>query len=103
MEHDKLKEKYPERASELDAARLLMESSTSIPMKMMYQNKQDEFNALIKELFTHAKEWNDGKIRYTIVKMEVLHDEIKKLQEAKTLYNDLVKAIEEEQPTGEED
>jgi hypothetical protein len=39
---------------------------------MMYQNKQEEFNKLIQELFTHAKEWNDGKIRYTIVKMEVL-------------------------------
>jgi hypothetical protein len=49
------------------------------------------------------KEWNEGKIRYTIVKMEVLHDEIKKLQEAKTLYTDLVKAIEEEQPNGEDD
>lgn len=103
MEHDALKTKYPERAEELDAARLLMESSTALPVKMMYQNKQDEFNALIKELFTYAKEWNDGKIRYTIVKMEVLHDEIKKLQEAKTLYNDLVKAIEEEQPIGEDD
>lgn len=103
MDHEALKAKYPERAEELDAARLMMEASTSLPSRMMYQSKQEEFNKLIQELFTHAKEWNEGKIRYTIVKMEVLHDEIKKLQEAKSLYNSLLKDIEDEQPTGEDE
>lgn len=82
-------------ADALDNARSMAEMAASATGKHLYASKQAEFNSLIPKLFTVVKAWNEAEVRYTVVKMELLHDEIKRMQESKEIYAKLLKDIED--------
>lgn len=92
LEHTK--KKYPRLAIELDTAKQLQDVADSPYGKMMYTQKQQEFNALIPELFTANKLGDESKLRYTITRMELIHDDIKKMQENSKAFDTLVEQIE---------
>lgn len=91
---EQLKEKYPSLQSEIDATRELQDVAQSPFGKAMYSRKQQEFNALIPELFTANKIGDESKLRYTIVRMELIHDEIAEMQKNATAFDILVTQIE---------
>lgn len=91
---EQLKQKYPTLQAEIDATRELQDVAQSPFGKALYSRKQQEFNALIPELFTANKIGDESKLRYTIVRMELIHDEIVEMQKNSTAFDTLVGQIE---------
>lgn len=89
-----IKEKYPKLTNELDTAKQLQDVAESPYGKMIYSQKQGEFNALIPELFTANKLGDDAKLRYTITKMELIHEDIISMQKNSKVFDTLIEQIE---------
>jgi len=93
MDHNTYVDKYPQLANELENARQLQETSGSLQAKALYKEKQATINALIPELITLAKVWDENKLRYTITKIEILRDEIVSIERNAKAYDTLIEQI----------
>lgn len=91
---EQIKQKYPSLEKEIETTRELQDVAQSPFGKALYSRKQQEFNALIPELFTANKIGDESKLRYTIVRMELIHDEIVEMQKNSTAFDTLVGQIE---------
>jgi hypothetical protein len=93
LEHTK--EKYPSLAKELDTVKQLQDIAQSPFGREMYSRKQSEFNACFPQLFEANAIGDEKKMRYTITKMELLHQEIIEMQKNATVFDTMIQQIEQ--------
>ncbi len=93
MDHNTYIEKYPHLKDELENARQLQETSSSLQAKALYKEKQLAINSLIPQLIELAKVWDENKLRYTITKIEILRDEIVAIERNAKAYDVLIGQI----------
>lgn len=93
MDHNAYIEKYPQLKDEIETARQLQETSSSVAAKSMYKEKQQQINLLIPQLIDLAKVWDENKLRYTITKIEILRDEIVSIERNAKAYDTLLEQI----------
>lgn len=93
MNYEDIIAKHPELKESLDGARTLQDNARSASGRAIYLQKQSEINALIPRLIELAKEWDEKELRYTIVKMEVLRNEVLALEEHTKVYDIMVEQV----------
>lgn len=93
MDTNTLIEKYPHLKNEIETARKMQETSSSLQAKALYKEKQSTINSLIPVIIDAVRLWDEAKIRYNVTKLEILRDELVSIENNGRAYDNLVDQI----------
>jgi hypothetical protein len=86
-------EKFPHLKEALDTARNLQDNARSASGRAIYMQRQAEINALIPRLIELAKDWDEKELRYALVKLEILRDEVLAMENNTKVYEIMLEQV----------